>query len=57
MDMSSRIRTVEEIMDVTTKPTILDGDTGGLVEHFVYHVRTFEGMGISAIFIEDKKGL
>lgn len=57
VDMSSRIRTLDEIMDVTTKPIILDGDTGGLVEHFVYNVRTLERMGISAVIIEDKTGL
>ena len=54
VDMSSRIRTLDDILDVTTKPIILDGDTGGLVEHFVYNVRTLERMGISAIIIEDK---
>lgn len=57
VDMSSRIQTLEEIMDVTTKPIILDGDTGGLIEHFTYNVRTLERMGISAIIIEDKVGL
>lgn len=57
VDMSSRIRTLDEIMDVTTKPIILDGDTGGLIEHFTYNVRTLERMGISAIIIEDKTGL
>jgi phosphoenolpyruvate phosphomutase len=57
VDMSSRIRTLEEIMDVTTKPIILDGDTGGQIEHFVYNVRTLERMGISAVIIEDKIGL
>ena len=57
VDMSSRIRTLEEVLDVTTKPIILDGDTGGLIEHFVYNVRTLERMGISAVIIEDKVGL
>ena len=57
VDMSSRIQTLDEIMDVTTKPIILDGDTGGLIEHFTYNVRTLERMGISAIIIEDKVGL
>ena len=38
VDMTSRLNTLEEIMEVTTKPIILDGDTGGLVEHFVYNV-------------------
>lgn len=57
VDMSSRIRTIDEVMDVTTKPIILDGDTGGLTEHFVYNVRTLERMGVSAIIIEDKVGM
>lgn len=57
VDMSSRIRTIDDIMEVTTKPVILDGDTGGLVEHFIYNVRTLERMGVSAVIIEDKTGL
>lgn len=57
VDMSSRIRTIDEVMEVTTKPIILDGDTGGLIEHFVYNVRTLERMGVSAVIIEDKTGL
>ncbi len=57
VDMSSRLRTIDDVMDVTTKPIILDGDTGGLVEHFIYNVRTLERIGVSAVIIEDKKGL
>lgn len=57
VDMSSRLRTIDDIMEVTTKPIILDGDTGGLTEHFVYNVRTLERMGVSAVIIEDKTGL
>lgn len=57
VDMSSRIRTIDDVMEVTTKPIILDGDTGGLPEHFVYNVRTLERLGVSAIIIEDKTGL
>lgn len=57
VDMTSRLRTIEDIMEVTTKPIILDGDTGGLTEHFVYNVRTLERMGVSAVIIEDKTGL
>lgn len=57
VDMTSRIKTLEEIMEVTTKPIILDGDTGGLTEHFVFNIRTLERIGISAVIIEDKKGL
>lgn len=57
VDMSSRIATLEQIMDVSTKPILLDGDTGGLTEHFVFNIRTLERIGVSAIVIEDKKGL
>lgn len=57
LDMSTRLRTVDEIMDVTTKPIIIDADTGGLTEHFVYNIRTLERMGVSAVIIEDKTGL
>lgn len=57
VDMSSRIQTLNDIMEVTTKPVILDGDTGGLIEHFVYNVRTLERLGVSAVIIEDKTGL
>jgi phosphoenolpyruvate phosphomutase len=57
VDMTSRFRTIDDIMEVTTKPIIFDGDTGGLKEHFVYTVRTLERMGVSMIIIEDKVGL
>jgi phosphoenolpyruvate phosphomutase len=48
---------VNEIMEVTTKPIILDGDTGGRVEHFSYNVKTLERIGVSAVIVEDKTGL
>ncbi len=57
VDMTSRFKSVDEIMEVTTKPIIFDGDTGGLTEHFVYTVKSLERMGVSMIIIEDKKGL
>ena len=57
VDMTSRFRTVDDILEVTTKPIIFDGDTGGMREHFVYTVRSLERMGVSMIIIEDKKGL
>ncbi len=57
VDMTARMRTVNEIMEVTTKPIIFDGDTGGLTEHFVYTVRTLERTGVSMVIIEDKTGL
>jgi len=57
VDLTSRIATINEIMEVTTKPIILDGDTGGKIDHFPYHVKTLERLGVSAIIIEDKTGL
>lgn len=57
VDMTSRFRTIDDIMEVTTKPIIFDGDTGGATEHFVYTVKTLERMGVSMVIIEDKTGL
>ena len=48
---------VSDILETTTKPIIFDGDTGGITEHFVFMVRTLERLGVSAVIIEDKKGL
>lgn len=57
VDFTSRVNTVEEIFEVTTKPLIFDGDTGGKTEHFVQNVAALERLGVSAVIIEDKKGL
>ena len=57
VDLTSRLNTINEIMEVTTKPIILDGDTGGKEEHFVFNVKTLERIGVSAVIIEDKTGL
>ncbi|MCL2488704.1 MAG: phosphoenolpyruvate mutase [Oscillospiraceae bacterium] len=57
VDMTSRLQTVDEIMEVTTKPIIFDGDTGGQIEHFAFNIRTLERIGVSAVIIEDKIGL
>lgn len=57
VDLTSRFQTIADVMEVTTKPIIFDGDTGGLTEHFVYTVRSLERMGVSAVIIEDKIGL
>ena len=56
VDFTSRFSTVEEILEVTTKPIIVDGDTGGRIEHFKFRVKTLERLGVSAIIIEDKIG-
>lgn len=57
VDVSSRMGTLNEVLEVTTKPIIYDGDTGGKTEHFVFTVKTLERLGVSAVIIEDKTGL
>ncbi len=57
VDQTSRLFSLRDVLDVTTKPIVFDGNTGGLPEHFVYTVRTLERLGVSAIVIEDKCGL
>ena len=57
VDITSRINTVNEIFEVTTKPMIFDGDTGGKIEHFEFTVKSLERTGVSAVVIEDKTGL
>jgi phosphoenolpyruvate phosphomutase len=56
VDVTSRIQTLNNIVEVTTKPVIYDGDTGGRPEHFAFTVRTLERFGVSAVIIEDKIG-
>lgn len=57
VDLTTRLHDLNDTLEVTTKPVIFDGDTGGKTEHFVFTVRTLERLGISAIIIEDKTGL
>tara|TARA_Y100001958_G_C21240449_1_gene567981 strand:- start:441 stop:1742 length:1302 start_codon:yes stop_codon:yes gene_type:complete len=57
VDITSRINAVNEIFEVTTKPMIFDGDTGGKIEHFEFTVKSLERTGVSAVVIEDKTGL
>jgi len=57
VDLTSRMNTLKDILEVTTKPIIYDGDSGGLPEHFEFMVRTLEREGVSAVIIEDKVGL
>jgi phosphoenolpyruvate phosphomutase len=57
VDISSRVNNINNLVEVTTKPIIFDGDTGGKIEHFTFTVRTLERLGVSAVIIEDKVGL
>ena len=57
VDLTTRLQSINDMLETTTKPLIYDGDTGGKIEHFVFTVRTLERLGVSAIIIEDKTGL
>lgn len=57
VDLTTRLHDLNDTLEVTTKPVIFDGDTGGKIEHFAFTVRTLERLGISAVVIEDKVGL
>lgn len=57
VDLTTRLQSLTDILECTTKPIIYDGDTGDIPEHFVFTVRTLERNGVSAVIIEDKKGL
>lgn len=57
VDITSRLHTIQDILDVTTKPIVFDADTGGAAEHFAFTVRSLERLGVSAAIVEDKVGL
>jgi phosphoenolpyruvate phosphomutase / 2-hydroxyethylphosphonate cytidylyltransferase len=57
VDVTSRLNTIDQILEITTKPMIVDGDNGGLIEHFQFTVKSLERLGVSAVIIEDKVGL
>lgn len=57
VDKTSRLATINDILEATTKPIVFDGDSGGVPEHFVFTVRSLERLGVSAVIIEDKVGL
>jgi len=57
VDLTTRLSMINDVLEVTTKPIVYDGDTGGIPEHFVFTVKTLERLGISAVIIEDKTGL
>ena len=56
VDVSARMASLNEVLEVTTKPIIYDGDTGQ-AEHFVFKQEKLERLGVSAVIIEDKTGL
>ena len=57
LSFSARISSLNDIMDVTTKPLVFDADNGGQIEHLPFLVRSLERSGASAVIMEDKVGL
>ena len=57
LSFSARISSLNDMMDVTSKPLIFDADNGGQIEHLPFLVRSLERSGASAIIMEDKVGL
>ena len=57
VDYSQRINSLNDTIDTSLKPIIFDGDNGGRVEHLVYLVKSLEKIGVSALVLEDKKGM
>tara|TARA_B100001540_G_scaffold300745_1_gene306511 strand:- start:103 stop:1404 length:1302 start_codon:yes stop_codon:yes gene_type:complete len=57
VDYSSRMSSLNDMLDVTSKPLIFDADNGGQLEHLGFLVKSLERLGVSAIIMEDKIGL
>jgi phosphoenolpyruvate phosphomutase len=57
VDYSQRIHSLNDTIDTSLKPIIFDGDNGGRIEHLGYLVKSLEKIGVSALVLEDKKGL
>jgi phosphoenolpyruvate phosphomutase len=57
VDYSTRVNALNDILETCLKPIIFDADNGGRLEHLPYLVKSLERLGVSAIVLEDKKGL
>ena len=57
LNLSERLENISKIFEVTTKPLIMDIDTGGQLEHLKINAKSIERSGVSAVIMEDKTGL
>lgn len=53
--LKERIDLVADIRRITTKPIIVDIDTGGDIEHLPFLIKWFKEAGAYAVIMEDKK--
>lgn len=54
INLDSRLETINEILYITSKPLIVDCDTGGDINHFEYMVQKLEDAGVVMVIVEDK---
>tara|TARA_B100000795_G_scaffold127009_1_gene94702 strand:- start:2319 stop:3620 length:1302 start_codon:yes stop_codon:yes gene_type:complete len=57
VDFSTRLSSLNNMMEVTSKLLVFDADNGGQLEHLPFLIRSLERCGASAIIMEDKVGL
>ena len=57
VDFSTRLSSLNSMMEVTSKLLVFDADNGGQLEHLPFLVRSLERLGASAVIMEDKIGL
>ena len=50
----TRLHAINDMLDITTKPMIYDGDTGGKPEHFQYTVRTLKDLEFLQLLLKIK---
>ena len=56
LDFSARISSLNDMMDVTTKPLVFDADNGGQIEHLPYLIRSLERSGVWPLSWKTKLG-
>jgi phosphoenolpyruvate mutase len=57
VDFSTRLTSLNNMMEVTSKLLVFDADNGGQLEHLPFLIRSLERCGASAVIMEDKVGV
>jgi phosphoenolpyruvate phosphomutase len=56
LSIQSRLESIDSIMAVTSKPILMDLDTGGKIEHLKINLKNLDKRDIAGAIIEDKAG-
>ena len=56
VDLTTRVNSLNDILETSTKPIMFDADNGGSLEQLPYVVKNLERLGVSAMVMEDKVG-